>query len=98
MAVGAQRHSADSMIRSARPLRRQPFGGPAVALRAVADPLVQAVGGLLPELDAGRQHPEAAPARRPGNGGPLRAAPRRVYDLPAPVPPAGADAALPRAG
>lgn len=55
--------------RGHRWLRRQPLDDPAAARPAVADPVVQTVRRFLPELDAGRQHPEAAPALRPGNTG-----------------------------
>src|SRR6185437_7960498 len=79
-------------------LRRQSFGDPAGALRAVANPVVQAVRCLLPELDAGRQHPEAAPAGRPGKAGSIRMTPRDVPGLLFQGRPAGEDAALPGSG
>src|SRR6266516_5075839 len=74
-------------------LRRQPFGHPAAAFPAVADPVVQAVRRFLPELHAGGQHPEAAPALRAGNIGSAGVAPQHVLDLHFQDRPAGDDAA-----
>ena len=51
-------------------LRRQPLDHPAADSPPVTDPVVQAVRRFLPELDAGGQHPEAAPALRTGTSAP----------------------------
>jgi hypothetical protein len=59
---------------------------------------VQAVRRFLPELDAGGQHSEAAPAPRTGNIGSARVAPQPVLDLRFQDRPAGDDAALVRGG
>ena len=49
-------------VRREGSLRGQPFDRPVIACPTVADPVVKAVRGCLPELDAVGKHPEAAPA------------------------------------
>ena len=77
-------------------LRRQPLDHPAADSPPVTDPVVQAVRRFLPELDAGWQHPEAAPALRTGHIGSAGVAAEYVLDLHFQDRPAGDDVALVR--
>jgi DNA-binding transcriptional LysR family regulator len=71
---------------------RQAAGLGRQRLRVVMPP------GLPETLDAGRQHPKAAPTPRPGNIGSVGMAPQDVPDLCFQDSPAGDDAALSRGG